>query len=155
MMIVTSQHHKEVGMSFVDFKIFKIILELNDTKRPSNKKSENDVKLEAGYSYKKENKELKVILGITISGKESPYLLEIKCGGTFSFQNTPDKDRLDFMARVNCLAILYPYVRETIADITRRSGYPPLHLRPFNFVNLYESSLQKNKSPSGKKKIAK
>ncbi|MDP3298216.1 MAG: protein-export chaperone SecB [Thermodesulfovibrionia bacterium] len=33
---------------------------------------------------------------------------------------------------------MFPYVRETIADLTRRAGFPPLHLNPINFIQLAE-----------------
>jgi len=33
--------------------------------------------------------------------------------------------------------VLFPYVRETIADATLRAGYPPVHLQPINFEALY------------------
>jgi len=39
---------------------------------------------------------------------------------------------------VNCAAIIFPYLREHLADLTRRSGLPPFHLPPINFVKVYK-----------------
>jgi preprotein translocase subunit SecB len=33
--------------------------------------------------------------------------------------------------------VLFPYVRETIADAVARAGFPPVHLAPINFEALY------------------
>jgi preprotein translocase subunit SecB len=38
---------------------------------------------------------------------------------------------------VHCPIVLFPYVRETIADAVSRAGFPPVHLAPINFEALY------------------
>jgi hypothetical protein len=37
--------------------------------------------------------------------------------------------------------VLFPYVRETIADAVTRAGFPPVHLDPINFEVLYQQQL--------------
>ena len=46
-------------------------------------------------------------------------------------------DRLQPVMAIHCPTVLFPYVRETIADATQRAGYPPVHLHPINFEALY------------------
>jgi len=38
------------------------------------------------------------------------------------------------LKNVNCRAIIFPYLREYISDLTKRAGFTPLFLPPFNFV---------------------
>jgi preprotein translocase subunit SecB len=43
------------------------------------------------------------------------------------------------------LIIISPYIRETIADLTRSAGFPPLHLNPINFVELAKQTVKEKK----------
>jgi preprotein translocase subunit SecB len=47
---------------------------------------------------------------------------------------------------IHCPTVLFPYVRETIADATQRAGYPPVHLHPINFEALYAQQLAQQQS---------
>jgi len=49
------------------------------------------------------------------------------------------------IVHINCASIIFPFIRESVADLTRRSGLTPLILDPVNFVALYESSKEKEK----------
>jgi len=40
---------------------------------------------------------------------------------------------------------MFPFIRESIADLTKRSGLTPLIPDPLNFVDLYESKKGKEK----------
>lgn len=79
------------------------------------------------------------VLTITVtakSGDKTLFLVEAAQAGIFSIRGVPP-DRLQPVIAVHCPAILFPYVRETIADATMRAGYPPVHLAPINFEALY------------------
>ena len=75
----------------------------------------------------------------------------------FKFSKLPPKRDLEKIVHVNCAAIIFPYVRETIADLTRRASILPFHMEPINFVALYEDRLaesslnKKNNSESSAK----
>ena len=45
---------------------------------------------------------------------------------------------------IHCPNVLFPYVRETIADAISRAGFPPVHLDPINFETLYQQQLNNN-----------
>ena len=50
---------------------------------------------------------------------------------------------------IHCPTVLFPYVRETIADATQRAGYPPVHLHPINFEALYAQQIaQQQQGPA-------
>lgn len=88
---------------------------------------------------KQKGKIVAVKLSVTSDGKEQPFTFSTVFVGLFSFSKMPEKQNLDRIANVNCAAILLPYVRESIADLTRRAGIPPYHMNPVNFVAGYKS----------------
>ena len=64
------------------------------------------------------------------------YDLEIIYGGLFQAKNMP-QDALEPFLLVNCPAILFPFLRRIVADLTREGGFPPLFLDPIDFASLY------------------
>lgn len=143
---------KGFTMSFSDFKIIMMSFVLNERFK-QGKNIEHDIETETGYSYDHAKKELKVLLRVSISGEKSPYLVEVKTIGFFHFKENIDSEPLKTLSMINCPAILFPYVRETIADITRRAGFPSLHLQPFNFAKIYTESKAK-KDEEEKQKVS-
>jgi preprotein translocase subunit SecB len=76
------------------------------------------------------------------------YDLEVVYAGLFRIQNVP-KEALEPFLLVNCPAILFPFLRRLLADITREGGFPPLLLDPIDFGALYvrrQQELQEQKA---------
>lgn len=76
------------------------------------------------------------------------YELECIYAGFFRVQNIPPQALEPFLL-INCPAILFPYLRRLVSDLTREGGFPPLLLDPFDFATLYmrrqqEQAAQKN-----------
>ena len=63
-----------------------------------------------------------------------PFYFDVTVAGFFEFTVPLDEALRKQYAIINCPAILFPYLRETLADLTRRAGFPPLHLPRTNFV---------------------
>jgi len=88
-----------------------------------------------------------------------PFFIKIIYAGFFKFSDDFTKENIESFIRVNCPAIIFPYLRETVADVTRRAGFPPLHLPPVNFIKLSDknSTIKKTKVPkkAHKKQITK
>jgi preprotein translocase subunit SecB len=83
------------------------------------------------------------VLTITVTAKagdKTLFLVEAAQAGIFTIRGVP-ADRLQPVMAVHCPTVLFPYVRETIADATQRAGYPPVHLHPINFEGLYAQQL--------------
>jgi preprotein translocase subunit SecB len=64
------------------------------------------------------------------------YDLEIVYAGAFHIENAPPQ-ALEPMLFVNCPSLLFPFLRRTVADLTREGGFPPLLLDPVDFGSLY------------------
>jgi len=83
------------------------------------------------------------VLTITVtakSGDKTLFLVEAAQAGIFTIKGVP-ADQLQPVMAVHCPTVLFPYVRETIADATQRAGYPPVHLHPISFEGLYAQQL--------------
>lgn len=65
------------------------------------------------------------------------YLVEAVYAGAFEIKNIP-ADAMEPLLLINCPAILFPYLRRIISDITHEGGFPPLLLDPIDFAGLYK-----------------
>ncbi len=64
---------------------------------------------------------------------------ELSYAGIFRIQNVPD-DQIQPLVMIECPRLLFPFVRQIIADGTRDGGFPPLLLDPIDFVALYQQN---------------
>ena len=76
------------------------------------------------------------------------YKLALEYGGMFKLENMPQQAVEPFLL-VNAPALLFPFVRRLIADLTREGGFPPLMLDPIDFASLYMQRKQKGPTMSG------
>jgi len=64
------------------------------------------------------------------------YDLELTYGGLFEIQSIPEQALEPFLL-INCPALLFPFLRRLVADLTREGGFPPLLLDPIDFAGLF------------------
>ncbi len=126
---------KEIRILKVDFYFNKDFKERTDTFTYNP-----DIALR--HKFVKEANELVVFVGLRQKFGDVPYYFEIEGAGLFKFDETPDPKILETFSTINCPAIVFPYIREAIADITRRAGFPALHINPINFIELSKKSKQ-------------
>ena len=69
------------------------------------------------------------------------YDLELVYAGLFKIENVPEA-ALEQTLLINCPALLFPFLRRLIADISREGGFPPLMLDPIDFAGLYVARKQ-------------
>jgi len=80
------------------------------------------------------------------------YNLEIVYAGLFRVQNIPEPALEGFLL-VNCPALIFPFLRRLVADISREGGFPPLLLDPLDFGGLFMRRKQERAAAaSGTKK---
>ena len=80
------------------------------------------------------------VLTITLTAKvdsKTLFLVEAAQAGVFRVTGVPLADMQPIMG-IHCPAMLFPYIRETIADAVMRAGFPPVHLDPINFEAIYQ-----------------
>jgi len=126
---------------FVDSFLTKVLFNLRASVENTSDEIEINPELRLNYEVKKEL--LKVFLEVTVRNKTAPFNFSIEHQGIFDFKEDISNEDVDKVARINCAALLYPFVRESIADLTRKAGFPALLLPPINFIELYKDSDKK------------
>ncbi len=94
------------------------------------------IKISCDHKYDYKEKRIGVFLSVSIGEGEFPFLLEIEYEGLFVLNKRAAKKDVEQIAKINCPAILFPFLRECVADITRRAGFNALMIPPINFVEL-------------------
>jgi preprotein translocase subunit SecB len=73
------------------------------------------------------------------------YNIELVYAGAFRLKDLPREAVQPFLY-IECPALLFPFVRRLLADLTREGGFPPLLLDPINFAELYRQNRAKEKA---------
>ncbi len=97
-----------------------------------------------------------VVLTITIEAKEDEqtfFLVELQQAGLFHIAGY---DEAEFKAIVGsyCPNILFPYARESVANIVSKGGFPEFLLQPINFDALYAQGMAQAKAQTQKQPAA-
>lgn len=86
-----------------------------------------------------------VILTVTLTaklGEETAYLVEIQQAGVFLLKGFSDDAERRAILGAYCPNVMFPFARETIADMVTRAGFPHFLLQPVNFDALYQQHVQ-------------
>ena len=102
--------------------------------------------LSYGYKYNYKEKCINVLLSLSINEDQLPFVLDIEYEGLFKLNKRAAKRKIEPFAQINCPAILFPFLRECVADITRRAGFNPLLLPAINFIELAKRQEAEEKS---------
>ncbi len=68
------------------------------------------------------------------------YNLELVYAGGFRLKNLPPQ-AMQPVLFIECPALLFPFVRRIVADLTREGGFPPLLIDPIDFASLYRQRM--------------
>lgn len=113
----------------------------------SHFKLNTDFKIESGpveikagvhLTYETKDKRVNVTLSVNSDAHDQPFVFSVAVQGVFEFAALPSAGEVKRIAHMNCAGIIFPFVRETAADLTRRAGVPPFVMEPINFVALYD-----------------
>jgi len=91
-----------------------------------------------------------VVLTITVEAKDEDnviFLVELKQAGLFQISGYEEKE-LETIIGIFCPNTLFPYARESIANIITKGGFPEFLLQPINFDALYNESKKRAASPT-------
>jgi preprotein translocase subunit SecB len=70
-------------------------------------------------------------------GETLLFKLDLEYGGVFRLLNIPE-EQVHPIVMIECPRMLFPFVRQIVADATSKGGYPPLYIDPIDFVALYQ-----------------
>lgn len=91
-----------------------------------------------------QNNHFEVELQVTVTATnadKTAYIAEVKQAGIFNHQGLTD-DELKPALGVHGPTALFPYVRETVADLVMKASFPQFVLQPINFEAIYKQHLQ-------------
>lgn len=81
-------------------------------------------------------------------GEQQMFLVEADQAGIFQLRNIPN-EQIDLIQNIECPNMLFPYLRETVTDITTRAGFLPVVLAPINFAYLYQQKQAQEAANAG------
>jgi preprotein translocase subunit SecB len=129
------------SLRFLNVSLSKLFFELNDESilHNADKPIPFNVTIEGNEAFDKKNLILSSSLGVKILEKEEkpPFKIEAEVKARFKLDKEPED--MIRLARINCAAMIFPFLREAIADITRRAGMSPLLLPSINFLELFKN----------------
>jgi preprotein translocase subunit SecB len=127
-------------------KIYVKDLSLENPGAPMSFKQQEPPQVEVGLRTSGEQIEPNVyeaVLTITLTAKtgdKTLFLVEASQAGIFTIRGVPP-EQIQSVLAVHCPTVIFPYIRETLADAVTRAGFPPVHLAPINFESLYAEQL--------------
>lgn len=68
------------------------------------------------------------------------FLAEVEQAGLFAMANF-EAEAINSLLNSYCPTLLFPYARETIANLSLKAGFPPLELQPINFEALHNEQM--------------
>jgi preprotein translocase subunit SecB len=140
------------GPSLKIEKIYLKDLSLENPGAPQSFTSQDTPQVEVSLRSRGEQIEEAVfecVLTITVTAKtgdKTLFLVEAAQAGVFRISGMPLSEVQPVLG-IHCPNILFPYIRETIADAITRAGFPPVHLDPINFELLYQQQLASMQQP--------
>ena len=85
-----------------------------------------------------------MVLSLTVTATvegQTAFLAEVQQAGVFTIGNLPEA-QLAHTIGAFCPTTLFPYARETVANLVNRGSFPQLNLAPVNFEALFASYVQ-------------
>jgi preprotein translocase subunit SecB len=84
--------------------------------------------------------ELQITVTVT-NAEQTAYIVEVKQAGLFTHRGLSDSELKPALG-VHGPTALFPYVRETIADLVMKASFPQFVLQPINFEAIYQQHVQ-------------
>jgi preprotein translocase subunit SecB len=134
------------GAGFSIEKIYVKDLSLENPGAPLSFRQQEAPQVEVGLRTSGEQIEpdlYESVVTITLTAKtgdKTLFLVEATQAGIFTIRGVP-QDQMQGVLAVTCPTVIFPYLRETLADAVSRAGFPPVHLAPINFDALYAQQL--------------
>ncbi|WP_316355047.1 protein-export chaperone SecB [Candidatus Trichorickettsia mobilis] len=73
------------------------------------------------------------------------FIVDLKYAGIFNIINIPD-EQLQAVLAIHCPAMIFPFARKIVADVTQDGGFQPLMIDPIDFGALYHKKLSETEN---------
>lgn len=71
-------------------------------------------------------------------------VLEVEQVGIFTIKNIPTQ-QMELVLNIECPNLVFPYIRETISNLSAKAGFPPIIISAINFAQVYQQKQNKSK----------
>ena len=132
----------DLEISLISSRLYSLKFEVKPGVSPKGKISV-DLAITNKYKYDYNNKSIVVLISVDVVDGGLPFTLKLEYEGFFKLNKRVPKKEIEPIAKINCSAILFPFAREAVAEITRRSGFHPLLLPVINFAKSAEGDKTK------------
>ncbi len=132
-------------LSFQDYLVDTIEFHLNENYEDISDTITPELYLNSDFSVVDENSavvSLECIIFNEPEKKNKPFRLKVKMTGFFKFKGDISSEPRRNMLEANATAILYPYLRSLVSNITSSAGLPTLILP---LINVYKFIQAKSK----------
>lgn len=135
---------KQPGIDFEKIMLERINLEVTPDYLFPEKGVEVEMTVSVNAALNKPEKKLKLTLEVSLfkETKNPPLRLLVSASSYFKGK---DIKTLEEFSKVQAPALVFPFVREIIANLTMRTGYPPFLVPPTNIVAFVGKKLEKTK----------
>ncbi len=76
------------------------------------------------------------------------FVVEATYAGAFEIKNLP-REQMEMVMLVECPRLLFPFMRQIVAEATRNGNFPPLMLEPIDFMGIYMANAEKRQREQG------
>ncbi len=99
-------------------------------------KPELDINFNVISAISEDKKSLNLEVVTILKEKKGLFNLEFSLIGNFSIIGNSENMSLEEFSKTNASALMMPYIRETISNITLRSGLKPVIIPPINIISM-------------------
>ena len=107
-----------------------------------------DLALDINISKLPEDNSFEVVLHIEASAKSEDttlFVVDLQYAGVFSLLNIPE-DQQKLILAIHCPAMIFPFARKIIADVTQDGGFQPLMIDPIDFGALFHKKMMEEEA---------
>jgi len=77
-------------------------------------------------------------------GDNAIFVVEASYAGVFEIKNVP-REQLEMVMVVECPRLMFPFLRQIVADATRNGNFPPLMMEPIDFFGIYQANVEQKR----------
>jgi preprotein translocase subunit SecB len=134
----------ENNFTFLSHRVIKLSYDLNKGFKNDSEAKNIEIEPDINLTYNKDDNQVVVNLSIIFKKSNIPFFLEVVLSGLFQFNYEIGEKDLHKLAHINLAAMLFPFLRQIVADTTTKAGFAPLLLPPINFSASYERIKKEN-----------
>lgn len=84
----------------------------------------------------------------TILNDKPLFIVELVYAGVFTLMNIDKEDQKAILG-IHCPAMIFPFARKVIADVTQDGGFQPLMIDPIDFGALFHKKMMEGEEHEG------